>query len=249
MNTIVFDLETVPDMAVWYNYQAPPPDPGPDAPPKRGRKPKAKAEPFAPLHAHRVIAIGYVLIEGDTPKGIGCAYAQEESNESTMLRGFGAWLDNLKADIVTWNGRGFDCPVLQLRSYRHGIPQNWYRDAHRRRYDEGAHVDLCDVMSNYSGRIDGVNLDTFAKLIGLPGKGEVNGAGVSALYQAGEHAKIQAYCKRDVVQTAYVYLRYRLLRGMPIETYRAACAELRALWAPDSAFDGFTVDTARLELP
>jgi 3'-5' exonuclease len=72
-------------------------------------------------------------------------------------------------------------------------------------------------------------------LIGLPGKGDVNGSQVEGLYKAGQLATIQNYCLADVVQTALLFLRFRLLQGqLSPDGYREAAAGLIDALAGDA---------------
>lgn len=248
MHTVVFDLETVPDMECWYDADKP----------KRGRGRPKKEETeegetirptptgFAPIWAHRVICAGVVVFDGNTPTHVDAMGAPNSADEVPLLQGFGDWVESLQANIVTWNGRGFDLPVLELRSFRHGIPQAWYRSGNR--YGEDRHVDLCDTLSSYGVRgVTGYNLDTFARLMGLPGKNGSDGSQVAALHEAGEHDKIRQYCKRDTVQTAFVWLRYRLLRGLiTAADYRESCTKLWTMCSSDAAFADFPIDVKRV---
>jgi 3'-5' exonuclease len=261
MRTIVFDIETVPDYTVWFDFEKPKveapaavnaPAPNPLAVPEKkkpGRKPKAASgtEPFPPLHAHAVICIGYCVIDDGVPIAID-AIAGTRETESALLVGFGDFVKNADARIVTWNGRTFDIPVLKQRSLHHGVPQPLSESFAR--YSADRHLDLCDVISEYGARgITGYNLDTFARLIGLPGKNGADGTQVRTLYDARKFDDIRGYCRRDVVQTTYVYLRHRLMKTqITREQYREACAALRKLWQGDDYFSDFKVDKARLEL-
>lgn len=257
MRTIVFDLETVPDFTCWFDYTPASAAPDPNAPPpnplappekkKPGRKPKdSKAEPFPPPHAHAIICIGYCVFEDGIPTTLDAIAGTRES-EAALIGGFGAFLKDADAQIVTWNGRAFDIPVLKLRAYRHCLPLG-LQDFHR--YSGDRHLDLCDVLSDHGVRgMTGYNLDTFSRLIGLPGKDGTDGTAVKGLFDAGKFDAIKNYCRRDVVQTAYVYLRYQAMKALiTLEQYRTACGALRKLWHADPSFGTFKVDSARLEL-
>lgn len=109
--------------------------------------------------------------------------------------------------IVTWNGRGYDLPVVIARALKHRVPMGWYfgsRD-YRYRYSTAGHLDLCDQLCDHgAGRR--WSLDAAAKLIGWPGKLDTDGSQVAELYAAGELERIESYCLEDVVQTAAVLL-------------------------------------------
>ena len=131
-----------------------------------------------------------------------------------MLGDFAEFMASRQPHLVTWNGRGFDLPVLTLRSLRHGLSWPWYyqeRD-YRYRYSEQGHLDLCDFLSDH-GAARMTSLDGAARLIGLPGKDGVDGSQVEGLFHAGQIEALRRYCLHDVTQTAFLFLRYRLLVG------------------------------------
>ena len=122
--------------------------------------------------------------------------------------------------FVTFNGRGYDLPVLELAAYRYGIaiPEWFNLDARsfeqsRNRYNTSAHIDLMDLFSNFgAGRVTG-GLNLLANLIGKPGKTGIDGSKVQAMYDAGNAKEINDYCRCDVLDTYFVFLRSRVLTG------------------------------------
>jgi predicted PolB exonuclease-like 3'-5' exonuclease len=174
------------------------------------------------------------------------------NDEPGMLRDFADFMVARRPHLVTWNGRGFDLPVLALRSLRQGLSWPWYygeRD-YRYRYSEEGHLDLCDMLSDH-GAARMTSLDGAARLIGLPGKDGVDGSQVEGLFNAGQIEALKQYCLSDVAQTAFLFLRYRLLIGqLDREKYtQIATALLNALVADGRAarVTG-AVDRARLLL-
>lgn len=222
MSYLVLDIETVVDPSVW----SPPAD-QPDA--------------FPPPFAWRPLCIGAVLLERDakagfiTTKRVGVmeelelADADPAGIERSILSQFGTWVRKEMPTLITWNGRRFDLPVLILRSMRFGFQQAWYfnsRDT-RYRYTEDGHCDLADAMTDY-GSAPACKLDGMAKLIGLPGKfGDIDGAKVGEAFAAGRLRDIGTYCMSDAVQTAFLWLRWLLLKGQINEsTYRKSAEGL-----------------------
>lgn len=214
MPFIVFDIETVPDDALW--KPAPP-------------KPRArKKDDFAPLYAHRPIVIGFGIFDD----ALNCGYigVTAGDDEVKLISDFTGWLAGQDATIVTFNGRGFDVPVLGLRALRHGIPQLFNTVGHRKRYTEDKHLDLFDALTEYGalGR-GGFSLDVLTQVIGLGGKNGMDGSMVAGMYARGEIEKIKGYCACDVGRTAFLLFRYLLMRGrIGIDQYRAAAAGLFA---------------------
>lgn len=202
----------------------------------RATKPKANGEPpkepFAPLYAHRVIAIGWVWLELDAGqaalKGMGCVGTSTfKDDEAALLTGWNDFVRREQPTVVSWRGRWFDVPVLGLRALRHGISQSWADDGYRKRYSDH-HVDLFDVLTEYGAVPQtGMKLSTMSEIMGLPGKTDVDGSKVNAMYQRGEIAKIEAYCASDAARTAFLLLRYRLMRGwISVEQYRVGARAL-----------------------
>jgi hypothetical protein len=228
---LVLDIETVPDQTL---YNPPIVEPGAE-------------RPFPPLCMHRPIVIGALLLDGayqlrrlgvfGEPRGARPTHGGErlvpapsEEAERALLEDFSQFVERKRAHLVTFNGRGFDLPVLVLRCLRHGVALPWYyreRD-YRYRFSEDGHLDLCDFLSEHgaaSGR--GLTLDTAAKLVGLPGKVGVDGSQVEGMYKAGRLDEIKNYCLADVVQTAFLFLRFRLLTGrLSLAEYQAAAGGL-----------------------
>jgi predicted PolB exonuclease-like 3'-5' exonuclease len=103
---------------------------------------------------------------------------------------------------------------------------------YRYRFSDSGHIDLYDFLSEHGAAKVG-SLDALAHVIGLPGKVGVDGSQVEGLYNAGQLPLIRNYCLTDVAQTAFLFLRYRLLQGLlDRDAYRrAACALYDALAA------------------
>lgn len=138
----------------------------------------------------------------------------DELGEAAVVRRFWEVLETFDGIVVTFSGRGFDLPVLELQALRHGVAARRYfseRDGVRAR--AGRHHDLYDFLSNRgAARLRG-GLDLAARLVGLPGKGAVSGRDVQQLWEAGRTDLIHRYCRADVIQTYFLFLHVELLRG------------------------------------
>jgi 3'-5' exonuclease len=123
-------------------------------------------------------------------------------------------LERFDGTLVSFNGRRFDLPVLEIAALRHGcvIPR-YFGDGYRDRHADERHYDLYDFLTNRGAYGVRGGFDLLAQLIGLPGKGAVDGAQVQGLWEAGRLADIEAYCRRDVIQTYFLFLRLELIRG------------------------------------
>lgn len=203
MSFLVTDIETTPTSGVGKI-----PEPTPEKP-----------DPFPPLPCHVPVVIGGLIFD----EAYGCQgpmlLTQRLHPEQVMLTEFSTRAAD--KDLVTWNGRTFDVPVIILRSLRYGVQLPWYyqRKATRIRYNEEGHFDVMDYISDF-GAARNLNLNDAAQLIGLPGKLGVDGSKVWELWETNPEA-VENYCMTDVVQTAFVWLRLEYMRGrISLDYYR-----------------------------
>lgn len=180
----------------------------------------------SPPH-HEIVCIGVLWFGADlSVKRIGII--GDDKDEAGVLGDFARFLDRHKPTLITFNGRGFDLPVIAARSMKHGQPLNYYyrdRDV-RYRFSTEGHLDLLDFLSDF-GASKRSRLDVWAKLAGMPGKVGVDGKDVGPLVHAGRVQEVKDYCLCDVVQTAAVFLRTHLVRGeLTQDSYRTAMAGL-----------------------
>jgi predicted PolB exonuclease-like 3'-5' exonuclease len=187
-----------------------------------------------PAPYHQVVVIGLLWMDASY-KVLRIGAMGEPKNERQILADFVKFVEERKPDLVTYNGRGFDLPVIASRCLRHGVPFKHYFQTTdvRYRYSPSGHFDLMDYMSDF-GAARAVSLDTMAKLIGLPGKVGVDGKDVGPLVHAGRVAEVEAYCLCDVAQTTGLFLRVQLIRGqLSLEDYRIAMGSLLELMAKE----------------
>jgi len=130
------------------------------------------------------------------------------------------WQAYNQPTLVTFNGRGFDLPLLELAAFRYGISiPAWFAlraktyDQPRNRYNTEAHFDLCDVLTNFGATRMAGGLNLTANLLGKPGKMETQGCMVQDLHEQGELERINNYCRCDVLDTYFVFLRVAVLTG------------------------------------
>jgi 3'-5' exonuclease len=190
---------------------------------------------FLSLEQQRVVAISVVLRSRDTLKV--WSLGEMASSEKELIERFYDGLDKYSPDLVSWNGSGFDLPVLHYRALKHGIvaPRYWetgdedqsFRwNNYLNRY-HARHLDLMDVLSGYQSRAR-AGLDNVAVLLGLPGKLGMHGEQVWECYQRGELAAIRDYCETDVINTYLIYLRFELIRGrLSAAQYELEVARMR----------------------
>jgi len=180
---------------------------------------------FLPLHLQRVVVISYALRDG--AKFLVRSLAEPDCSESQIIQRFFDGIEKFTPQLVSWNGGGFDLPVLHYRGLIHGIVamRYWemgegdYRDSRDFKWNNyisryhARHLDLMDLLALYQPR-GAAPLDQLAKLMGLPGKLGMDGSAVWDTWQAGGIASIRDYCETDVVNTYLVYLRFQKMRGV-----------------------------------
>jgi hypothetical protein len=211
---LVLDIETIPD---------------PELPRTE------ESDRLPPPPHNQIVTIGCMLLEDYVPKRLGVVGEAPSSQEwlgreGQMLTDFAGWLDAKRPTIITWNGRGFDMPVITSRAFKHGVSMPWwFTDRNTRyRYSSEGHFDLMDFLADF-GAAKSARLDAYAKLVGFPGKVGVDGSQVQPMVHAGRMDEVNAYCLCDVAQTAAVFLRVELLRGALDRTrYRALARGLLA---------------------
>jgi predicted PolB exonuclease-like 3'-5' exonuclease len=221
MNTLVFDIETVPDTDLGRRlYGLEGLSDEHVAQVMYTRRRQETGHEFLSHEQHRVIAIAVVMRFRDSLKV--WSLGDEASSERDLIERFFDGLDKFTPDLVSWNGAGFDLPVLHYRSLLHGVTAARYWETGESdssfRYSNylsrfhWRHVDLMDVLSGFQGR-GRVSLDAMATLLGFPGKGGMRGSQVWDVFLKGGLARIRDYCETDVLNTYLVYLRFELLRG------------------------------------
>jgi predicted PolB exonuclease-like 3'-5' exonuclease len=173
---------------------------------------------FFPLSLHIPISIAIGDVGADHVLRSVESLALDGYSEEALAREFWARAERFAGCLVTFNGRRFDFPVLELAALRYGIaaPAHFAEGSTsaRARYSSERHLDLFDYLTNFgaSGGIRG-GMDLLLKMIGLPGKMEVDGSQVQELYEQGRLDEIHRYCRNDVVQTYFLFLRVELMRG------------------------------------
>jgi predicted PolB exonuclease-like 3'-5' exonuclease len=166
---------------------------------------------FFPLSLHVPIAIGWGEVNADHVLESVTRLAEEADSEEAMAREFWHRAERTGDVLVTFNGKRFDLPVLELQALRWGLSAPGHFA--QRQGDQARHLDLLDFLTNAGAVGLRGGLDLALKLIGLPGKGAVDGSQVQSLYEAGRMAEIRQYCLRDVIQTYFLFLRIELMRG------------------------------------
>lgn len=217
---LTFDIETIPDVVGLRRLL----DLGPEVSDAavaeaafEARRQKTGGSDFLPHHQHRVLCISCAL---HTAEGFR-VFSLCGEDEARNIQRFYDGIERYTPTLVSWNGSGFDLPVLNYRALMHGLRATrfWEQGEDDRDFKwnnyvsryHNRHTDLMDVLAMY-GR-GGVPLDEMAQLLGLPGKLGMDGSKVWSAYLAGGMEDIRRYCETDVVNTHMVYLAFQHLRG------------------------------------
>ncbi len=237
VNTLVFDIETVPDVELGRRLHGVD-DLDDDSVAKIMffKQRQARQTDFLPLPQHRIVAISAVLRSRDELHVF--TLGDIDATEKDIVGRFYDGIERYSPELVSWNGTGFDLPVLNYRALLHGVNAEHYwemGDSDREfRYNNylsrfhWRHLDLMDVLSGFQIGARS-SLQQVATLLGFPGKLGMSGDQVWDRYQVGELSAIRDYCETDALNTYLIYLRFQLVRGILDETrYNAELEQLRA---------------------
>ncbi len=221
VNTLVFDIETVPDTALGRRlYGLHDLSDEQVAQVMFTRRRQETGGEFLSHEQHRIVAISVAMRSRDAFRL--WSLGEEGSSEKELIERFYDGIDKFTPDLVSWNGAGFDLPVLNYRALLHGVTAARYWETGAAdssfRYSNylsrfhWRHMDLMDILSGFQGR-GRASLDYVATLLGFPGKFGMHGAEVWPAYLAGGLRRIRDYCETDVLNTYLIFLRFELLRG------------------------------------
>ncbi len=238
---LAFDIETVPDCAgirKLYDLPADLPDGDVAEIAFQKRRLQTGGSDFLAPHLQRVVAIACVLREGDGVQVF--SIGEPERDEAATIQKFFDGIDKYTPQLVSWNGGGFDLPVLSYRAMLCGSSAAKYWDQGEDDRDfrfnnyigryHSRHLDLMDVLAMYQPR-NNAPLDDFARLAGFPGKLGIGGAQVWPAYLRGEIKAIRDYCEVDSVNTYLLHLRLCALLRATLEKQNAShWREFLKLW-------------------
>ena len=231
---LAFDIETIPDIAGLRLLRGAEPalsDAEVHAAEIADRAARNKSD-FLPPHLQRVLVVSCVFrgSQGLVVRSFVDLERDGRSEEGDVIQAFFDRVEKHKPQLVSWNGGGFDLPVLQQRGMRHGVVAGRYWDMgqdddsdREHRYNNYIsryhlrHVDLMDLLALYQSKAN-APLDAMAKLCGFPGKLGMDGSQVYAAYLEGRRDEIRRYCETDVMNTYLLWLRFEKMRARLDET-------------------------------
>jgi predicted PolB exonuclease-like 3'-5' exonuclease len=224
---LVFDIETIPDVAGLRALRGAAADTSDEQVLAQELAQRAAdgRNDFLPHHLQRVVTISCVYRGADglrVHSFVDRSGRAGPSDEARIVQQFFSSIDKRVPQLVSWNGGGFDLPVLHYRGLMHNVVASKYWDFgeddrefkwnnYISRYHH-RHLDLMDLLALYQPRAN-APLDAMAKLCGLPGKLGMDGSAVHAAWLEGRIEDIRRYCETDVMNTYLLYCRYQLMRG------------------------------------
>ena len=233
---IVFDIETVPDVASGRRLYGLDDISDHDmAEIMLHERRQSTGGEFLRPHLHRIVAISLMMRSPEHCKV--WSLGSPQAPEPELVKRFFDGIARHTPTLVSWNGSGFDLPVLHYRALLHGIsaPRYWEIGDNEQGFRwnnyigrfHWRHTDLMDVLAAYQPRA-AAPLDEIAIMLGLPGKLGMHGSKVWKQFQIGDIDSIRNYCETDVLNTYLVYLRFELIRGrLTGDQYRQECQMLR----------------------
>jgi predicted PolB exonuclease-like 3'-5' exonuclease len=220
---LVFDIESIPDVAGLRLLRGDPEDITDQQVhsawcEQRGKEGKSD---FMPLHLQRVVVISCVFRSAEGLR-VHSFVDRDGASEARVIQNFYRTVEQKMPQLVSWNGGGFDLPVLHYRGLRHGVVAGKYWDLgeddrefkfnnYIGRYHM-RHLDLMDLLALYQPK-NNAPLDAMAKLCGFPGKLGMDGSQVYAAFLEGKVEDIRRYCETDVMNTYLLYCRFQKMRG------------------------------------
>jgi 3'-5' exonuclease len=202
---------------------------------------RSRGADFFPLTLHVPISIAIGNVTADHVLQSVQTLGMTAEPEERLVREFWTRLEDFSGCLVSFNGRRFDFPVLELAAMRWGISApRYFDDGDSPRSQRGLerHLDLCEYLTNFGEVGLRGGMDLLLKMVGLPGKRAMNGAMVQEYWDSGRLDEIHRYCRTDVVQTYFLFLRVELMRGRIDQArYQAAWSAARPFLAELGAED------------
>lgn len=260
----VFDIESVPDVLLLqeiYGYSGSPMDVCRQA--FAAQKDSSGSE-FLPLSFHKIISIASVVAD-DFGNFIKVGHFAKDTplkqREEVLLQEFSTFLNKKNPRLVSFNGRGYDMPLIGVRALKYNINFHGYYETenqqlgknkwenYRQRYSERFHLDLYDTLGNY-GAARALSLDVVCKMAGIMGKYEVSGGQVHELiFNDNDLAKIDFYCQSDVLNTYWLFLKFELTKGMlQMGDYVANLAKMRESLPKDAPYKNVLIESLTKEI-
>lgn len=236
---LIFDTESVPDgqllARVKYPDAALSPDQAVERARAEAREQSRDGSDFLPVTFQVPVAVCVVRVGTDFTLQALAPLDAPRFRTPEIVRQFWRGVNHYtNARLVTFNGRGFDLPLMELAAFDHGCSARDYFNSTRNRF-QGRHLDLMDWLSNFGAfRVTGgLNMLSVRAAGGRPpgcGKLDVSGDKVYEMYRAGQLQAINDYCMFDTLDTYFVFLRTRVMTGEFTPEHEDLLARRARLW-------------------
>jgi hypothetical protein len=205
---IVLDIETVADLAACQHAGVDP----------------AAGFPAWPLH--QLLCVSLLMVERDRDQRHRFeieTFSRSMMSERAIVAEVERRLEKCRT-VTTYNGRGFDIPVLLARAAMTGEHTPMLLRAGNRS-NAGFHTDLLDEITCHGAAVRPRLVDVCAGF-GIPAKLDIAGTSVATLAAQGDYARIERYCESDVVSTWLAAQMWRSTQapGSGIEHWRELAA-------------------------
>ncbi len=235
---LVFDIESVADPSLVANihFAGEPVEPAEAVRLYRAELMEKYDSDFIPYTFQIPISVAVGKVTGDFRLHDVVVLDEPEFRPHVITENFWrGWEKYRRPTLVSFNGRGFDIPLLELAAFRYGIPvPGWFQsagksfDQPRYRFNTRSHIDLCELLTNHGATRFHGGLNLAANLLGKPGKMDVQGDMVQDMYNDGRLGEINDYCQCDVLDTYFVFLRSQVLIGqLPLEREQKIIADTK----------------------
>lgn len=168
---------------------------------------------------HKIVAVSYLVAEienidnGEFYKFKDLRSSAEDINdEKELLIKMFEYLSKIRPRFVSFNGRNFDFPVLQMRAMLHGIQANFLYEgtkweSYTSRNSNDWHCDLYTSLADFGSNVS-LKMNEVCSALGFPGKFGIDGSQITKLYDENNLATIRNYCETDVLNTYLLYCRF-----------------------------------------
>ncbi|MCQ2879517.1 3'-5' exonuclease [Helicobacter pylori] len=263
----VFDIETIPNVSLCKEHFQLKEDDALKICEWSFEKQKEKSgSEFLPLYLHEIISIAAVIGDdyGQFIKvgNFGQKHENKEdfTSEKELLEDFFKYFNEKQPRLISFNGRGFDIPLLTLKALKYNLTLDAFYNQenkwenYRARYSEQFHLDLMDSLSHY-GSVRGLNLNGVCSMMNIPGKFDVSGDLVHAIYynpkisQKEKKGIIDGYCQSDVLNTYWLFLKYEVLKGaLNKEQYLGLLNDFLAKFPKEKSYSSVFINALEKEI-
>lgn len=263
----VFDIETIPSVSLCKEHFQLEENNALKICERGFEKQKEKSgSEFLPLYLHEIISIAAVIGDdyGQFVKvgNFGQKHENKEdfTSEKELLEDFFRYFNEKQPRLISFNGRGFDIPLLTLKALKYNLTLDAFYNQenkwenYRARYSEQFHLDLMDSLSHY-GSVRGLNLNGVCSMMNIPGKFDVSGDLVHAIYynphlsQKEKKGVIDSYCQSDVLNTYWLFLKYEVLKGaLNKEQYLGLLSDFLAKFPKEKPYSSVFINALEKEI-